>query len=158
MAWYDPSRAQPWTYAEAKGVVFGLCAAVVGFNRWPALMTAIFRRIMAGMGTNYFDDFCPLSLLCDSVSARNGLTASAAICGGSFGTSKTNPPGTQKSFIGVYVKLDQVALTGEATFQPREDCILAIQDSVLGMLSRGYCSAGRCSRRSQPPWPCLPPP
>ena len=145
VAWYSLSQ-RAWRYAEANGLTFGLSAAVVGFNRWPALMTAIFRRIMAGLGVNYFDDFCPISTLSDSVSSRNGLRCSAALCGGSFGTSKTIPPGTQRAFIGVYCRLDGVNHDGEATFHPREDCISAIQETAANILRKGSCTSAEASK------------
>ena len=145
VAWYSLTH-RSWRYAEANGLVFGLSAAVVGFNRWPALMTAMFRRTMAGLVSNFFDDFCPISLLCDSVSCRDGLRKCAGINGGSFGTSKTVPPGTQRAFIGVYANLDEVSTKGEATFQPREDCIRTIRQTALDLLRKGTCTPGEAAK------------
>ena len=144
VAWLDPVKG--WRYAEAKGLVFGLSAAVVGFNRWPALMTAVSRRMLAILGTNYFDDFCVLSALADAVSARNGLRRAAALCGGSFGTAKTVPPGTQRAFIGVYTELGEVATDGTLTFRPRDDCINSIVSTASQMLSVNKCSPGEASK------------
>ena len=121
VAWY--SQRQGWRYAEAKGLVFGLSAAVVGFNKWPAIITATFRRFFAGLGTNYFDDFLILSTLTDSVSARDGLTRVANLCGGSFGEAKAIPPGPTRAFIGVYTDLSDASESGTLTFQPREECV-----------------------------------
>ena len=145
VGWYSTEHDE-WRYAEAKGLVFGLSAAVVGFNRWPALMTATFRRTMAGMGVNYFDDFCPISMLCDAVSSRDALSLCADINGGSFGTAKSIPPGTQRAFVGVYANLDRAAVDGETTFFPREDCIASIREMALEILKGKPCTPGTAAK------------
>ena len=144
VAWHCPSKG--WRFAEAKGLVFGLSAAVVGFNRWPLLITAAFRRLLAGLGTNYFDDFCILSMLLDATSARDGLSKVADICGGSFGTGKTVPPGTTRPFIGVYADLQQATLEGKLIFRPREECLRSIKETALHMLRSDSCSPSAASK------------
>ena len=144
VAWHDPKLG--WRYAEAKGLVFGLCAAVVGFNRWPLLITAAFRRVLAGLGTNYFDDFCVLSMLCDSISARDGLSKVAQLCGGSFGDGKSIPPGPTRAFIGVLADLSESATEGTALFQPREECLRAIRDTAKEMLKNDMCTPAEASK------------
>ena len=55
VSWFDVS-ARELKFAEANGLTFGLRAAVLGFNRWPIVMTSLARRIAAVCNTNYFDD------------------------------------------------------------------------------------------------------
>ena len=144
VAWHDPTLG--WRYAEAKGLVFGFSAAVVSFNRWPLLITAVFRRLFAGLGTNYFDDFCALSMLLDCVSARDALKAAALACGGSFGAGKAIPPGPSRAFIGVSADLSEVSINGTLTFSPREECLRAIKETASTMLKKNNCTPAAASK------------
>jgi hypothetical protein len=144
VAWYDPVKG--WRYAEAKGLVFGLSAAVIGFNRWPILITSAFRRFLAGLGTNYFDDFCVLSTLADATTARNGLVTTAKLCGGTFGRAKTIPPGTARAFIGVYADLSEAAGKGILSFKPREECVRSIKETADKMLQSRRCTPAAASK------------
>ena len=144
VAWHSPSRG--WRFAEAKGLVFGLSAAVVGFNRWPALITAGFRRFFAGLGANYFDDFFALSSLIDAAHCRCCLSDAAAFNGGSFGKAKAIPPGQHRAFIGVSANLDTVASGGVITLFPREECIRSIRTTALDMLGRNVCTPAAASK------------
>ena len=68
VAWFSAEKGE-WRFAESKGLVFGFKAAVTSFNRWPAWILAVARRMCALMATSFFDDFFDASTLASSGSA-----------------------------------------------------------------------------------------
>ena len=49
-------QAKQWQYAELFGLAFGVPAAVIQFNRVPAMIIAISRRWLGIPAINFFDD------------------------------------------------------------------------------------------------------
>ena len=125
--WHNPEMNE-WQFAEANGLVFGLSAAVCGFNRWPIVMTSLARRVAAVPNTNYFDDVFGVDTVINSRSGKKAVTSIVSFCGGTFGAGKAVPPGTHRAFIGIYSRLDSTAEDGTVTLEPRELCRLDIQN------------------------------
>ena len=152
VGWPNPHTGK-WMFAEANGLVFGLRAAVLAFNRWPTLMVAASRRLFATLSGNYFDDFGLADTRASAGSGRRCQTRAAAMCGGSFGDPKAFPPGYIRNFVGVSLRLDGFSRCGEVLLEPKEECLLSISEKVDGALASMSLSSGQASKlRGQLGW------
>ena len=145
VAWYSVKNSE-WRFAEATGLTFGLSSAVLSFNRWPALMLAAARRLVALLSSNYFDDFVTTDVKIAARAGREALIACAEACGATFGEPKAIPPGQHRTFTGVVVHLDYVASEGIIAMNPKQECIDSIVGEATERLQEARCTSTQASK------------
>ena len=100
--------------------LFGFKLAVSNFYRFPAMMTALCRRLGAVMVWHFFDDFMTLQLACERNSGQAFLDELFALCGWPVDSDKHKDSSTNQVALGVHHDLQFMA-SDWVRLAPREE-------------------------------------
>ena len=89
-----------WRFGLLRALAFGETAAVLQFNRYPALLVAVLRRWLAIPCSIFYDDFKIIDLAAGAVSAAECFDRILAVLGWRVDVAKSQPVGSICSFLG----------------------------------------------------------
>ena len=98
-----------WVFGELDGLAFGLGAAVLEFNRVPALICAVARRWLGIPVVNFYDDFRISDILASGGDANRAFLELAEWLGPWLDQGKEQPPAQAITFLGTLEDASQVA-------------------------------------------------
>ena len=102
------------------GCPYGLSSVVVTFNRYPILLTAMFRRIFCLLHGAYFDDNLLLDLVCTSDRSHKLSREWYTQMGTPPKESKGFPMASHRVFLGAAVTVDALRSDGYIVVSPKE--------------------------------------
>ena len=108
-----PETGEP-VYFTLPGFNFGLKSAVLNFNRFPEMTTAVARRVLAVVCTHFYDDFACVEPAATAASAQRALAAVHELIGFPFAERKHVPAAAEFVFLGVLSDLSD-AQNGHVT-------------------------------------------
>jgi len=133
---------QRTTFVIVYALLFGQTAAVNGFNRVPAFMSAITCRIFRAVCWHFFDDFAVVEsqAACTSaISGQNCLRFVAKIIGLPMGADKAKEPKPDQIYLGILNALSSMP-KGFISLVPTEDRISKVSNKMCSFLSDGEMS------------------
>ena len=95
-----------------RGCPFGIGSVVVTFNRYPTLITAVMRRILALFCTAYFDDNLLVDFEHEARQAKLLLQSVFTEAGTPPKASKSYPMQWHRGFLGAVINLQDVSPDG----------------------------------------------
>ena len=128
----DPVTGTPY-YFTLPGFNFGLRAAVLQFNRFPELMTAVARRLMNIVCSHYFDDYVVVEPLRSARHAQHCLATLHRLVGFPFAAAKHVKATGVFVFLGVQSDLSRahIGTVTLAVTKRRTDSILERIEEIL---------------------------
>ena len=97
------AKRHEWMFSIMDGCPFGLGAVVVQFNRYPALLVAVARRLYAFLTAAYFDDCVQLEPQISAVSASEAYKRLMGQMGTPPKPSKRFGMATHRVFLGAAI-------------------------------------------------------
>ena len=129
-----------------QGLPFGLSSAVLCFNRTPAFLSALCRRVAAAPVLQFFDD----SGICDLAAAKGSAQAAVRACfkfsGNELDSNKSQPPADCRVYLGLSVNLGVACSAGCLSFDLKPGFRDALKDEIQAVLREGKLSSGRASK------------
>ena len=168
VCFFDPD-CKDLRFARLKAHPYGLSAAVINFNRVPAIMTTLVRLAAAVCAANYFDDSGLVDLSSARGSGQAWVNAAYGLAGLILDQVKEVPMASQRPFLGVLLDLTGVlhdAVLRVGLKPGLADALQADIDRVLetsrltsaeasklrGKLTWASCGMfGKCGRAGQAP-------
>ena len=139
-------EAQAIRYAIMRAHPFGLAAAVLNFNRLPALATAIIRQCTATAAAAYFDDTGVLDLACSRGSGQECVGVVYDILGAMLDAGKQQPMASQRCFLGVLLNLAGAAAAEKMQVDLKPGLREALKLEIEDILDQNMLSSGQASK------------
>lgn len=117
------------------GMPFGLSSAVLAFNRTPALLTAVSRRMGGALAIYFFDDTGILDFQACQGSAQAVVRGVYGAAGAQLDPKKSQAPASCRVFLGVAVNVGIAHLDGVVSFDLKpgfRDAVAADIHKILG--------------------------
>lgn len=147
IAIWDPDEESP-RYLEARVALFGTASSVPSFNRIPALLTAIGRRILHLPIDFYVDDCCLVDMQRAKGSGQMLLRTLFDACGLEY--AKSQQMATETTFLGISHRFQEGR---RMTFWPTEDFCASILSAIQRAETSNYLSPGEAAKlRGRTTW------
>ncbi len=125
-------RPGSWRFVVQYGLGYGYKSAVTNFNRSPALMVAVARRVFAACASHYFDDIQVVDFA--AAGGRAALRSVMAAMGYEASDKKGFPPAQQRHLLGAFVNVGTAVETAQVVISPKEstrhEVISALQQAI----------------------------
>ena len=131
----DPVSRQP-AYFTMGGFNFGLKSAVLQFNRFPEVMVAVARRLLAIVCTHFYDDYCVVEPTETAAHAQQMLAELHDLVGFPFKEAKHEKAAPKFVFLGVESDLSG-AVDGTVTLSVRPERLDSIIECMQQLLDEG---------------------
>ncbi|CAJ1417931.1 unnamed protein product [Effrenium voratum] len=142
--WHPQCQGVRYTILHAHP--FGLAAAVLNFNRVPALATAVSRRCLACAVTHYFDD----SGIMDWATARGSAQECVESVYGVFGMTldphKQQPMASQRVFLGVLLDFSSFVHQSIMRVDVKPGLRDALSEEIGAILDQNSCTAAQAAK------------
>ncbi|CAE7225929.1 unnamed protein product, partial [Symbiodinium sp. CCMP2456] len=126
-----------WRFSIMWGLAYGLESAVVSFNRFPALGTAIARRCCSSLCSFYFDDELALECMREADVSRQGVLSAFSCLGAPPQPPKSFHPTPDRHYLGVSVHLGLVSSAGVFRVQPKFSTLCKVLRTLHHVLHTG---------------------
>ena len=152
VAYWD-SVKQDVQFVVLNGLPFGLSASVVAFNRTPALLTAISRRMGAALAVYFLDDTGILDLHACQGSAQALVRGVYQAAGADLDPLKSQPPASCRVFLGVLVNVGLAHTQELISFDLKPEYRAKIAQHIDHILDTGLMTSGQAAKlRGQFTW------
>ena len=133
-------------FARLKAHPYGLAAAVLNFNRVPAILTAASRRMLGVCTANYFDDSGILDFVCARGSGQSALLLLYDCAGLVLDPSKQNPMASQRPFLGVLLDLCDFSCESCIRVNLKPGLRETLSDDIEEILQKGTLSPAEAAK------------
>jgi len=142
---WDPTAAK-WVFLRLQGHAFGLAAAVQNFNRRPALLVAVARRIMGMAVASYFDDFGLIDFSGSNGLGLNYLSLLIELFGAPQSPAKRMPMASMRVYLGQVVHLGPVVVDSTVVLEPKPNSREESADELLDMATENKVFPARAGK------------
>ena len=152
VAYWDPAR-QKWSFSESRAMLFGLSAAVLGFNRLPTLASAAMRRLFAVCAGAYFDDIASVGCACHNGLGQRIVGTVLRALGAPVAPEKSLPMAQHRVWLGVAANLASIVTTGELLVRPKDAAVSQVVNGIGGAYREGALGKSAAAKlRGQSNW------
>ncbi|CAE7488397.1 unnamed protein product [Symbiodinium sp. CCMP2592] len=141
-----PEEAAALFVAHFDAHPYGMAAAVLNFNRVPALMTAAGRRMVGVCATNYFDDSGVLDFVCARGSGQSALLLLYDCAGLVLDPAKQSPMASQRPFLGVLLDLCDFAYGSCIQVNLKPGLRETLSEEIDEILQKGLLTPGEAAK------------
>lgn len=125
---------------------FGLSSAVLNFNRTPALLTAVARRMTGCAASYFFDDSCVVDLVAGQGFAQACLREIYSLAGAELDPDKSQVPAGCRAFLGLSANLAMAACSGVVEFDLKPGFRESVQREIDGVFEAGVLTSGQAAK------------
>ena len=126
---------------------------MVTFNRYPALITAMLRRMCGLLAAAYFDDNLLVDIACAAGGSKSMLNWGYTTMGTPPKPAKSFPMQSHRGFLGAVLDLADVATEGTVTVIPKEATRRQVVNDIQRALADSRMTPGQAAKlRGRSQW------
>ena len=133
-------------YAIMRAHPFGLASAVLNFNRFPALATAVVRQCTSTAAAAYFDDTGVFDLACNRGSGQECVWKVYTCLGAALDPAKQQPMASQRCCLGVLLNFAGVVESLQMQLDLKPGLRESLKLEIEKILESGTLSAGQAAK------------